>query len=212
MEMELNEYDLISEVQIHYHFLPITWELVILETSGLAYSLIQHNDENTAIQHARVIQAFCSQPITIKLVFESGKEEVLDLEKMTKKEVAALNQRMHIYFNPKRGEWEIFCSNAHTSYVTGGFGTEEAALQAVEAVLDLNQNCQIVRQFSDNTCRARRCIWNADDSCMLLPRSSSLPPAEEDLTIQEWTEFNHPMPRTCFNYTSIEEEWTYDDV
>lgn len=121
-------------------------------------------------------------------------------------------EHIKVCSNPETDRWELYASAANKDYFLGNCSTKEQAIDcAVNAAINII--CKVIpilvegeirNPIMDNTCRARECKWNANDSCMNVPRDVTLPLPEADYSIEAWTEEGNVVPRLCPQYEKVE--------
>lgn len=199
-----SELNLIAELQIHSDPEIGEWQVVVVQTDGFVYSYPdRYLDVNAAFDKARVLHHYCQHPVKITIMSADGEAVAVQCEKLTKLDILARSQHIYIYFNGRLKGWEMLVTEGDIKYIQGGLESEKKAVELANFITKLNPECVVARDIPDNTCRARGCAWNMEDSCFLLPRSSLLPPESVDMTVDEWTVDNHPTPRSCLNYKRL---------
>jgi hypothetical protein len=204
-----NEFENITAI----HIVPLQkcWEVRIFE-KDFSYKLDQYDNFDFAYEQAKITKHMCLHDVSIFIIADDGSQIQLTNEKMTHDAAVTLFLKsihtLYIYLNQKTDTWELYTFTRHnTQSVLKVAKSVEEIADFADTLKKVNPDIQIIIEDEldtpvtfDNTCRARQCKWNINDTCILLPRDTSLPLPTADYTQPEWTEVNSMVPGSCQRY------------
>lgn len=119
--------------------------------------------------------------------------------------------KIEVFRSPKTDKWQMVIHyqdgsfrHFHTFNTFGeAFGLSLQLMDGPATHCELTYyevDSPFEKELQDNTCRARQCKWNANDSCILAPRDVRLPTPTVERNEKPWGHL-HEVPRSCGNYS-----------